>query len=307
MEFSNPGGNFMEAIAQPQEADNFSGEFALPQGAEFINEEVAPPHAADNNKSDFAASERVDTESMTDAEFMEHIRAIKDGTVPNNAKNIPEKQLKPEEEVTQKTDEPYRKFDTEEEFKGFISQTVKERLKGSREDKEKYDSIVRKAQSIYGGSAEDAVDKMFADIEKRAADEKGMPVEEYRENISIKQDALSYRASKEAQAHRQAEIDAQIERWKTESEQLRSAIPDFDFEKAMENDVFKSAVLEQGMSLPAAYIFATKSSTANQKPKRQEVYEVGNSRMNNGQARGIDPMEMSDEEFKKYIAGRRNS
>ena len=301
----------MEAIAQPQEADNFNGEFASPQGAEIKNEEFAQPHAADNNNPEFAAPGRVATEGMTDAEFAEYMKAIKDGTVPEintgDKGASPDQSVISQEDTTQKIKEPYRKFDTEEEFKGFISQTVKERLKGSREDKERYDSIVRKAQSIYGGAAEDAIDKMFADIEKRAADEKGQSLEEYREDINIKQDALSYRAAKEAQDRQQAEIDAQIQRWEIESEQLKTVIPDFDFEKAMENDIFKSAVLEQGMSLASAYIVATKSYSATPRPKRQEVYEVGNSRMNNGQARGVDPMEMSDEEFQKYIAGRRNN
>ena len=295
MDFSIPGAEHIEEVAQPQ-------------GTEFMTEEVVPPHTADNN-TDFAVSDRVEAENMTDEEFAEYIRGIKDGTEPRM--NTAGKEHKAPEsgnpEGSPEAGKPYRSFETKEEFNSFMTRTIGERLKNSREDRKRYDSLVQKAQSIYGGSEDDVIDRMFDDIERRAADEAGVSPEDYREDIAIKRDAIAFRAERERKQQHDAEIESQIKSWEEETRMLREAIPDFDFEKAMENESFRNAVLHQNMSLSAAYIYATRNSPEKQGPKRQEVYEVGNARTRISAARATNPMDMTDEEFARYIAGIKNS
>lgn len=291
MDFSNPSADILEGFTQPQGTDNMIGD-------------IVPPQTADNN-TDFAGSKEKDINSMTDEEFAAHISEIKNGTAGRKFAGNTQNPESDTDDIAKKTQEPFRSFATKEEFDGFMKKTIGERLKGGREDKKRLDGITRRAQSIYGGTAEEAIDKMFSDAETRFADELGKSLEEYREDISIKQDASAYRSQIEEQKRYQQAVDAQVQQWETESEQLKTVIPDFDFKQAMENDVFKSAVLEQGMSLASAYIYTTRTL---QKPmeKRQEVYEVGNTRTRATPQGAVSPMDMSDEEFAKYIAGIRN-
>ena len=261
------------------------------------DEEVVQPQEGEQNTE----QEVVPPEDMSDADFMKHIEGLKNGTI------TPRENIKPqneavntsEQETAMTAKEPFKTFDTEEDFQGFMNKAIGDRLKSSRAEKERYEEYGRRAMNFYGGeNYEDAISKMLDDVEAQFAESSGKTKEEFEEDMRLKMDAMKYRSQIAEVEEREKAISALCNEWAKEEEALKRAVPGFELSKAMENDEFKNLVVNEGMSLSSAYIILSQKQS---KPQRQVVHEVGNTK---GNAAGVGtkrPEEMSKEEFDAYI------
>lgn len=259
----------------------------MENGAEILkNGEVAQPEGAEKPEGEVAQPEALD---MSDGEFQGYIKNLKNGDMP--------KREEPKQ-ADEKEEAPFKSFATEEEFQTFMNKTVGDRLKKSKEDAAKYADIVRRAKSIYGDD-EQAVEKLFSGAEAAAAEEEGISQEEYKAQKELERDAMAWRHSVQKEKDEQEAIRQKQDEWRKEEEDLKAVIPDFDFMRAMQNENFKNAVLNDGMSLASAYIKTQKSFVP--EPKRKGVFEVG-AGSQSGKAPGkVSPAEMSEADFSSYI------
>ena len=136
-------------------------------------------------------------------------------------------------------------------------------------------------------------------MERQAAEESGKTVEEIREESRLRADAEAYRQIKRQKDAEEAQIRSIQESWMKEEQQLKTFISDFDFKKAMENKAFKSAVLDEGLSISAAYIKTLKNQP--EERKRERVFEVGAGDGRGAEMGGVDPMQMNEKDFSNYI------
>lgn len=263
-------------------------EVVSPQETEVTNEEVVSPQG-NNGPQD-----------MSPEDFDSYINELKKG---KESGKVAEKELPKEktaENLPSEKKEAFKSFETEAEFQEFMNKTIGNRLKGAKQKEEKYNEFESTLRRLYPDkSPDDAIAKIVADVERQAAEESGKTVEEIREENELRADAEAFRAIKKQEEKRGEQIRSIQDSWMREEEQLKTFIPDFDFKKAMENKVFKDAVLEEGLSVSAAYIKALKNQP--EERKRERVFEIGAGDGRGAEMGKIDPMQMNDEDFKSYI------
>lgn len=266
------------------ETENIMNEEVVsPQGTEDITGEAVPPQGEQNSND------------MTDEEFDQYVEELKKGNV-----------RKEEPAVTQPTevqeDEPFRSFQTEEDFQQFMDKTVGKRLHGSKVIEEKYNAIIDSVRGLYPDqNPEDAISKMVADAKRQAAEESGKTVEEIEEENSLRADAEAYRQIKRQEQEKNQRMDDIQKKWEQEEAQMKQVIPDFDFEKAMENEVFKSAILDEKLSISTAYLKALNGAPVQKKKER--VFEIASGSGRGVEMGRVDPTQMNDKDFDKYIRG----
>ena len=112
-------------------------------------------------------------------------------------------------------------------------------------------------------------------------------------------DAFAYRRERaEAQAREDA-INAIQAEWTREETALKAAVPGFELGKAMQNPDFKNLVLNEGMSISAAYIKLTSEKAL--KAPRPAISEIGNNRGIVSSQGAKDYSQMSTEEFMAHM------
>lgn len=272
---------------QIRETEITTGEVVSPQGAEITEEEVAQPHALD----------------MNDADFDSYINGLKDGSgAENTAPPAEEHAEENKSEETSEETQPFRVFDTQEEFQNFMDKTVGERLRASKETEKRYVELENRAKSIYADD-DNALEKMIEAAEIQKAEENGETAEDFRHRQQLEREAALYRASQKEQQDAESAILAKQREWEHDSEQLRQVIPDFDFLRAMENKDFAHSVINDGMSVAAAYIKFSAAEKKQTPSPRREVYEVGAAAGKGAGVGAVDPVNMNDADFSAYIHG----
>ena len=279
--YLNSDENFEETVRPQTGTENFEEAVPPQQGAEE-QREAAPP----------------DVNDMSAAEFGAYIDGLKNGNT--QVSESPAKETSEPEKPEEKEEKPFRAFATEAEFQGFMNKVMGERLKSVREEKEKYTSLAKRAADYYGTDPDAAVDALFADLDEQAATASGQTLEEYKAQQQLLRDAENWQNMQKQQEQRE-QIIAQIQQqWQQESEQLKSVIPDFDFEKAMENDDFRTLVLDKQLSVAAAYITLTNSAAKAAQPKRAPIHEAARFASKPANPDSVNPLAMSDSDFLNY-------
>lgn len=267
-------------------------------------EEIVQPQGTENNQEEIVQPQPHD---LDDDGFNEYINGIQSGNMPNmpNVPNEPDKkpQENTEEAEEPKKEEPYKSFDTREEFQNFMNETISKRLKNHKEAEKRYSDFERRAKSLYNGE-ENAIDKLLTDAEARAAEDSVKTPEEFAELLKLRNDAQRLREIESRQRSIDEQIAAKQREWLRDSENLKAVIPDFDFDKAMENETFRDNVLRKNMSVAASYIAISKEPP--KKQERKPVFEAGAGSGNAGSMGAINPMNMSDDDFSGYIERIRN-
>lgn len=273
-----------------QGTDTIQEGFVHPQGTDTIHEEPVPPQ------------EEISPQDLDSDAFDEYISNLKNSDTPPVHPDTAN-QAADEPDAEHHSEEPFKTFDTEEDFQSFMNKAIGERLKSAKQTQHKYEDILRRAKGLYGGDDPDfAINKMFDDLERQAAADAGQSFEEYKENQQMRMDAAAYRDSVAKQNALEEAIRAKQEEWNRDSQQLKAIIPDFDFLKAMENKDFSDAVLNGGMSVAAAYIKTANQTGAAEAAARTPVHEIGSRGGIGAAAETVNPVNMSDRDFSAYIA-----
>ncbi len=122
------------------------------QNAEFEDEAVVQPYRAENEETVAQSYEAENTEAvaspqnMSSEEFSEYIKGINEAD-PENAVHTHDNT---DEDSPEQTDVPYRSFKTQEEFQSFMNKAIGQRLKGSREEMQRYGAISDRQRLFYG-------------------------------------------------------------------------------------------------------------------------------------------------------------
>lgn len=97
--------------------------------------------------------------------------------------------------------------------------------------------------------------------------------------------------------------DGIVEEWQSDAQKLAVVVPDFDFQSALRNDTFRSA-LTSGRNIFEAYMEMVKvPGSAGRAGITQNAQYA---RRGTGEAT-LNPSKLSSEDFKKYIESRKNA
>ena len=247
---------------------------------------------------------------MSDEEFLSYINSAQNGTVPENQSEV---QADDEQDGQDNSDntgnaeptdaakaEPFKVFNTQEEYQSVIDGIIGERLKKNREGMETLEGLKQHALSFYDTDDGDAaLRQLIDDLQQQNAEKHGVSAEEYRQQTQDSIDAQKYREEQSRISSEQQRIADIQSKWQRESEDLKRVIPDFDFAKAMQDKTFYDNIVN-GSSVSTAYLAANKPAQEQPKPRRP-IAQNGN--MKGGRAGKVEanPASMSDADFARYI------
>lgn len=229
-------------------------------------------------------------EEMTDEEFAEYVMNL---SQENDAEEYPSAAdaVPKENEVTPLADDaeetaPFRSFATGEE----LDEYVKSQRGGA------YDKMLAVARERFPDSVSDeaAIESLAGEYEEDAAASAGMSREEYTD----RRDFENWKAQKSRETEAQEQARSIAEKWKSDAENLRTIVPDFDLAKAFENNEFKTAVLS-GKSIFEAY---KESNRPRDMPKQKVAEEIGSGAYASVPGEGsIDLLKLDNERFMQKL------
>lgn len=283
-----------------------------------VNEEAVRPQYDENGAEDTLVSDEEITEpqktvdEMSDEEFLSYINSAQNGTVPERSHS--EVQTNDEQDEQDNSDdtgsaepadaaksEPFKVFNTQEEYQGEFDRIIGERLKKSREGMETLEGLKQQALNFYGADDGDAaLAQLIDDLQAQNAEKKGISVEDYKQQSQDSIDAQKYRNEQNRISDEQRKIADIQSRWQRESEDLKAIIPDFDFAKAMQNKTFYENIVN-GTSVPTAYLAANKAAAPAPKQQRRAIPQNGNAKGGSAGKVEANPAAMSDADFARYI------
>ena len=278
-----------------------------PQSGEY--EETAAPQSSDNGEA--AAPQAVDVDAMTDDEFAEYIKSAQNGTIDRQPAQEQPEQVEEEPDnkgVAEPEAKPFKQFMTQEEYQGEIDRIVSKRyndvVKKNKQSLDLFDRLKLQARNFYGDAADDtaAVEALIGDLTSQNADRRGVETEEYNRQTQDAEDARRWREQQAAASEQEQRQNAQRERLERDIEDVRRIVPAFDFNKAMQNETFRKAIMD-GASVQTAYMIANQPKA--QKPKRQPIKQVGMQSGVSGRT-DYDPSKLPPDEFRAYIQRQMN-
>lgn len=281
-----------------------------------VNEEAVQPQY-ENGAEDTLVSDEEITEpqktvdEMSDEEFLSYINSAQNGTVPESHSEVQTNDEQDEQDNSDDTgsaepadaakSEPFKVFNTQEEYQGEFDRIIGERLKKSREGMETLEGLKQQALNFYGADDGDAaLAQLIDDLQAQNAEKKGISVEDYKQQSQDSIDAQKYRNEQNRISDEQRKIADIQSRWQRESEDLKAIIPDFDFAKAMQNKTFYENIVN-GTSVPTAYLAANKAAAPAPKQQRRAIPQNGNAKGGSAGKVETNPAAMSDADFARYI------
>lgn len=209
--------------------------------------------------------------------------------------------------VEQKPDtvQPFKVFNTEDEYNADINSAFRSRMKKHNAESDKYNRMSQMAK-VYYPDADDPVATMMQDLEAQAAERESIPVEEYRSRLDDKRDAELYRTKMRDEEKRRQWIQDKVNGWQRDAEQLKIINPEFDLNEAMRNPEFER-MLRSGKSVAEAYVAVHKPKLP-QTAERKEIVQNGSGRNHGtGNRSEINPASLSRKDFMEYIEKCRNA
>lgn len=288
-----------------------------------LEEEISTAETQESGENTDAQTAAAQTaEEMTDEAFEDYLKNIRENQEANQPVSNAQTQepsdgkdegsaAEPENEAEEEVQKPYRIFKSQDDWQRTIDRIVGDRLKGTKQQKEQLDKIVQQAAAFYGAEdTDELINLLVDDLRVQNADKRSMDIEDYRRQEKDMIDARKYREEERERQESQSRVEAIKNRWIRESEELKSLVPDFDFNTAMQNESFYNSVIE-GKSLSAAYIAAKGAEAAigqranqprqEEQPKRRAIKQNGTQSASSGGAANFNPETASDADFMKYI------
>lgn len=201
--------------------------------------------------------------------------ALKDkknrGNIPADAQN------EPEDNTMGGAEEPFKVFNTKEEFDAEIARIVNQQQSGGMTG-----TITPYYDASGGMSAAYAADNGYTSGSAYAAGN-GIAAQQKRGG--------------------QAASDGIVRQWQSDARNLAIVVPDFDFRAALRNDTFRSA-LTSGRNIFEAYaeMIRVPGSAGRAGITQNAQY----ARRGTGEAT-VNPSKLSSEDFRKYIESRKNA
>lgn len=156
--------------------------------------------------------------------------------------------------------------------------------------------IVNIAKTLYGSSG-DELTKLAQELEKQAASQKSLDIEEYRSRLTDMKDADSWRKQQREQEEKETARRNLIGQWQRDARELKLIVPQFDLRQALKNSVFAN-VLSEGGSVAEAFVEMMRMP---KNPQREMIPQnAQTARRGTGEA-SFNPSQMSSEDFKRYI------
>lgn len=282
-------------------AESMSGrkEPELTTPAEAVKAELAKPQ---EEEKDVVTPEMI--ADMTSDEFSEYLqnpeayRARVDEPAPEEAEEE-------EEEAVEEAVQPFKSFATAEEYEADRKKAVEEafnkRFKHAKENEERLSTITRRAKGNYPES-DDPIRDMLDEMDNHAAESRGTSVEDYRRDLDERAELAEFRAYKNAQRQQQEENERTIRGWQREAAELKTLVPDFNFDAAIQNKTFADAI-SGGATVAQAYMLmqSKEPKQPEAKAKRKEIAQNAMTKNKGTGESSVNPATMSDKDFKEYI------
>ena len=294
MNENNLNAELNEEVVQPQD-DNGA------EITEVMNEEITEPSKT--------------IEEMSDDEFISYINSAQDGNVEVQDTAARQSEVDTAEQSAAEKDdtgdadpadvenkEPFKVFNTQEEYQSEFDRVIGERLKKSRESVETLEGLKQQALNFYGTDDGDtALRQLIDDLQAQNAEKRGVSVEDYDRQTRDSIDAQKYREEQSRISSEQERVAQIQQKWQNESEELKRIVPDFNFAKAMQNQAFYNNIVN-GMSVTGAYLAVNQQTAQAEKPKsRKPIQQNGNVKGGNAGRVESNPASMSDADFARYI------
>lgn len=294
MNENNLNAELNEEVVQPQD-DNGA------EITEVIQEEIIEPQKT--------------VDEMSDEEFLSYINTAQDGNVEVQDTAARQSEVDTAEQSAAEKDdtgdadpadvenkEPFKVFNTQEEYQSEFDRVIGERLKKSRESVETLEGLKQQALNFYGTDDGDtALRQLIDDLQAQNAEKRGVSVEDYDRQTRDSIDAQKYREEQSRISSEQERVAQIQQKWQNESEELKRIVPDFNFAKAMQNQAFYNNIVN-GMSVTGAYLAVNQQTAQAEKPKsRKPIQQNGNAKGGNAGRVESNPASMSDADFARYI------
>ncbi len=122
---------------------------------------------------------------------------------------------------------------------------------------------------------------------------------------ALRADAKKYREQLQQKQAFDEKVKQIRENWQKEAEAVKRVVPEFDFEKAMQNEKFYNLIM-QGESIPIAYLAINHGAQSEASSKRRVIVQNGQSTSNANGSPEMNVAGMSDEDFAKYLKKLKN-
>lgn len=289
-------------------------------GEQLSESETTSPQYDENGADDTGVSEEEITEpqkavdEMSDEEFLSYINSAQHGNAEVQGTATEQSEAETAEDNAESEDdagdtdpthvektEPFKVFNTKEDYQSEFNRIIGERLKKSREGMETLEGLKHQALNFYGAEDGDAaIAQLIEDLNAQNAEKKGVSVEDYKQQSQDSIDAQKYRDEQSRIYDEQRKIADIQSRWQRESKDLKAIIHDFDFAEAMQNKTFYEHIVN-GASVSTAYLAANKAAAPAVKQQRKAIPQNGNMRGSGAGKVEANPAAMSDADFARYI------
>lgn len=122
---------------------------------------------------------------------------------------------------------------------------------------------------------------------------------------ALRADAKKYREQLQERQAFDEKVKQIRENWQKEAEAVKRVVPEFDFEKAMQNKKFYNLIM-RGESIPIAYLAINNGEQQDSVSKRRVIVQNGQSTSNANGSPEANIAGMSDEDFAKYVKKLKN-
>lgn len=256
----------------------------------------------------------IDINAMTDEEFIEYIERVEaDESESFDSGNEPPAKTSQEQSDSQMLTAADESENADESMtEGGPSASavpyedkppVSEYDKGLAEGRNA--RLISHIKSLYPDMDEGAaIEQFLDDADRDEAEAAGLTLEDYRNEKAEQAEFADFKAERERKRQNDEAVAGIIERWKADSERMKRILPEFDFEKAMQNGQFKDKVIKEGKDIITAYFELNPINKAPAVSQRRDI-EVGDmpSGISGGFKSPFDVERASEEEFSRYISG----
>lgn len=244
----------------------------------------------ERNKPAAEAQPQNNIDEMSDEEFLAYLEEVSDGKKPLEEKAAAEAE-EPEEITEEAEAEPFKSFETKEDYQRDFDERFNRRFKNHKEMEE----VLNLARDVYGGGDDRAVlERLKQSLIQDAAEEQGKTAEEYEEEAALRRKAAKYDELMKEQEERSSIMN----RWLEDSEKIKGFNPDFDLEEALKNSEFRDNLVNRGMTV-AESAYALLNGGKKQAPERS-ILQNASSGTQSASPKN-DPSKLSEAEFKRYI------
>lgn len=303
------------------------------------NKEV-PASDDSEPKTDELPESEDDVSSLTDSEFNDYIKRLKNGEDTEADEQEEETEDEggdedSEEDTEEDTEEvetevehdpdidtPFRTYSTEAEYNADVEKAVSEARKQWDLDNQAVQARAERMERIAHGffpGDESGLDKLSDELEGQLAERDGISVDEYRKRRDTAEKADKWDAFEKKKTDGAEKQKAIVDKWVADAGNIKVLYPDFDLEEAMHNKEFVD-VLTHGGDMFSAYAKvyngnknpepeteAREEDKEEPEPKRPPIKQNGQGTRRGTASASEDYSKMPRDKFLKEIEKMRNA